>query len=542
MVTSVTAQNFVGLRWIASVRPLDGVPRVDECTSRSAKSCLDGFGRSKMASKHLVLYAGAAYRGSNANRKAMRHVQPNFERSNMSQSSRSTSAWQAADTAHFIHPFTDQAELHKNGVQIIEQGEGVWVTDSDGNRLLDGMAGLWCVNAGYGQPSLITAAHEQLKNLAYYNAFFHTAVPASIELAELLAGISPPGMKRVYYANSGSEGNDTVIRLVRHYWNLKGQPQRKVLIARNLGYHGSTIGGASLSGMPWMHAQGDLPIPGVVHIEQPHYALLGGGIGRNEFGLRAAGWLEEKILEVGADKVAAFVAEPVQGAGGVVIPPETYWPEIQRICRKYDILLVSDEVICGFGRTGNWWGCQTFDYQPDLMTFAKGVTSGYIPLGGVMVGDRVADMVEAGGEFRHGYTYSGHPVACAVGVANVKLLRDEGIVARVREDVGPYLREAMGSLQDHPLVGYTEGVGLMWAIQLVRNRETMELFDDEKHVSVICREHARNNGLIIRAIVSDRMIVAPPLTITRAEIDHLIQVTRQSLDLTLQTLRDRRWM
>jgi putrescine aminotransferase len=454
---------------------------------------------------------------------------------------RNTASWQAADKAHFIHPFTDTAALHKDGARIITGGEGVWIHDSENNRLLDGMAGLWCVNVGYGQPALVEAAHEQLKSLAYYNAFFHTAVPSSIELAELLAEVSPPQFKRVYYANSGSEGNDTVIRLVRHYWDLKGQPKRKTLIARNFGYHGSTIGGASLSGMPWMHAQGDLPIPGIAHIEQPHYEALGAGMTREQFGLTAASWLEEKILEIGPENVAAFVAEPVQGAGGVVVPPATYWPEIQRICRKYDVLLVSDEVICGFGRTGNWWGCQTFGYEPDLMTFAKGVTSGYVPLGGVMVSDRIADVVEQGGEFRHGYTYSGHPVACAVGVANLKLLQQQRVVDYVREDIGPYLREQLATLHDHPLVGYTDGIGLMWAIQIVKDKASNALFDYDKQVNVICREIARKNGLVIRAIVNDRMIIAPPLVISRAEVDHVIDVTRRSLDETLNEIRARGW-
>ncbi|MFS2024906.1 aspartate aminotransferase family protein [Massilia sp. CT11-137] len=460
----------------------------------------------------------------------------------MQSTERNTASWQAADKAHFIHPFTDAASLHKDGVRIITSGDGVWVRDSEDNLLLDGMAGLWCVNVGYGQPELIKAAYEQMKSLAYYNAFFHTAVPSSIELAELLAEVSPPQLKRVYYANSGSEGNDTVIRLVRHYWGLMGRPLRKTLIARNFAYHGSTIGGASLSGMPWMHAQGDLPIPGIVHIEQPHYEALGSGMTREQFGLKAASWLEEKIIEVGPENVAAFIAEPVQGAGGVIVPPSTYWPEIQRICRKYDILLVSDEVICGFGRTGNWWGCQTFGFEPDLMTFAKGVTSGYVPLGGVMVSDRVADVVERGGMFNHGYTYSGHPVSCAVGVANVKMLRQERLVDYVREDAGPYLAEKLASLHDHPLIGYTDGVGLMWAIQIVRDKSTNELFEPDKQINVICREFARKNGLIIRAIVNDRMIIAPPLVVSLVEIDRIVEIVRRSFDETLVEVQLRGWI
>lgn len=451
-------------------------------------------------------------------------------------SGRTTSQWQAADAAHFLHPFTDPASLAKEGTKIITGAEGVYIIDSEGHKLLDGMAGLWNVNVGYGQEALINASHEQMKRLAYYNAFFHTAVPPAIELAENLARVSPRNFKHVYYANSGSEGNDTVIRLVRRYWDVMGQPSRKTIISRFNAYHGSTIGGASLSGMPWMHEQGGLPIPGIEYIQQPHYRLHGAGTTFDEFGKVAASWLERKIEELGPENVAAFIGEPVQGAGGVIVPPPTYWPEIQRICDKYDILLVSDEVICGFGRTGNWWGAQTFGSRPDLMTFAKGVTSGYIPLGGVMVGDRVADaMIEKGGEFRHGYTYAGHPVACAVGIANLKLTEELDLIRKVRNETGPYLEVAMKSLQDHPLVGYSEGVGLMWAIQLVKDKSNNTLFDESSKVGIICRDIAYRCGLILRAI-GDRMIIAPPLTISKQEIDNLVEITRHCLDFTLESV------
>ncbi|WP_153141693.1 aspartate aminotransferase family protein [Paraburkholderia agricolaris] len=451
-------------------------------------------------------------------------------------SARTTSQWQAADAAHFLHPFTDPAVLAKEGSRIITGASGVYIFDSEGNKLLDGMAGLWNVNVGYGQEALINASHEQMKQLAYYNAFFHTAVPSAIELAENLARVSPPNFKHVYYANSGSEGNDTVIRLVRRYWDVVGQPSRKTIISRFNAYHGSTIGGASLSGMPWMHEQGGLPIPGIDYIQQPHYRLHGAGMSFDEFGKVAASWLEQKIEALGPENVAAFIGEPVQGAGGVIVPPPTYWPEIQRICDKYGILLVSDEVICGFGRTGNWWGAQTFGSQPDLMTFAKGVTSGYVPLGGVMVGERVASaMIEHGGEFRHGYTYAGHPVACAVGVANLKLTEELNLVGKVRNETGPYLAESMKSLQDHPLVGYTEGVGLMWAVQLVKDKANNTLFDESSKVGVVCRDIAYRKGLILRAI-GDRMIIAPPLTITKQEIDNLVEITRHCLDFALESV------
>jgi len=294
--------------------------------------------------------------------------------------------------------------------------------------------------------------------------------------------------------------------------------------------------------MSGMHAQGGLPIPGIVHIEQPYWYELGRAMSRDEFGLVAARWLEDKILALGPQKVAAFIGEPVQGAGGVIIPPATYWPEIQRICDQYGILLVSDEVICGFGRTGHWWGCETMGFRPDLMTFAKGVTSGYIPLGGVMVGDRVAQvLIEQGGEFNHGYTYSGHPVACAVGVANIRLIQRLGLVEHVRDDVGPYLAEAFRSLGEHPLVGDAETCGLMGALLLVKDKARGLPFAPELEVGMVCRGHCFGNGLIMRA-VGDRMIIAPPLVITRTQIDEMVALIRRCLDLTLADAQKRGWM
>jgi putrescine aminotransferase len=330
--------------------------------------------------------------------------------------------------------------------------------------------------------------------------------------------------------------------MVRRYWDLVGQPQRQVIIGRNNGYHGSTMAGASLSGMSGMHAQGGLPIPNIVHVEQPHWYELGRDMSPEEFGLQAARTLEAKILEIGADKVAAFIGEPVQGAGGVIVPPSTYWPEIQRICRQYDILLISDEVICGFGRTGEWFGCQHFGVEPDLITFAKGVTSGYIPLGGVMVGERVAKvLIEQGGDFNHGYTYSGHPVACAVAVANIKLIRELKLVEHVRDDVGPYLASRFEELRDHPLVGHTQTCGLMGAVQMVKDKASGTPFASELEVGMICRAHCFANGLVMRA-VGDRMIVAPPLVITRTEVDELVTKARKCLDLTLADVKARGWL
>jgi putrescine---pyruvate transaminase len=294
--------------------------------------------------------------------------------------------------------------------------------------------------------------------------------------------------------------------------------------------------------MSGMHAQGGLPIPGIVHIEQPYwFENAPQGMSRDDFGLLAASWLEAKIQELGADKVAAFIGEPIQGAGGVIIPPPTYWPEIQRICEQYDILLVSDEVITGFGRTGRWFGCETMGFKPDLMTFAKGVSSGYIPLGGVMVGERVARvLIEQGGEFNHGYTYSGHPVACAVALANIRLVRELGLVERVQNDLGPYLASAFEQLREHPLVGEAQSHGLMGALLLVEDKagrgDRGSPFPAEREIGMVCRGNCFGNGLIMRA-VGDRMIIAPPLVITRAQIDEMMTLIRRCLDLTLADVR-----
>jgi putrescine---pyruvate transaminase len=453
---------------------------------------------------------------------------------------RTTQDWQAADARHFLHPFTDFQALARKGSRVITRADNIYLWDSDGKKILDAMSGLWCVNVGYGQRALIDAATRQMETLPFYNAFFQTATPPAIELAELLADVTPPGFEHVFFSGSGSEGNDTIVRMVRRYWDILGQPKRQTVISRWNAYHGSTMAGASLGGMKGMHEQGGLPIPGIAHIDQPYWFENGGTLSRDEFGLAAARQLEAKILELGAGNVAAFIGEPIQGAGGVIIPPDTYWPEIQRICDRHGILLIADEVITGFGRTGRWFGCETMGFQPDLMTFAKGVTSGYIPLGGVMVGERVAKvLIEQGGEFNHGYTYSGHPVACAVALANIRLVRELGLVERVRDDVGPYLARAYAELATHPLVGEAQTRGLMGALLLVQDKNGPRggtAFANERAIGMICRGHCFREGLIMRA-VGDRMIIAPPLVITRAQIDEMVALIRRCLDLTLADVR-----
>jgi putrescine aminotransferase len=296
------------------------------------------------------------------------------------------------------------------------------------------------------------------------------------------------------------------------------------------------MAGASLGGMAAMHSQGGLPIPGIVHIEQPYWFENGVDLAPEEYGLRAARRLAEKIEEVGPENVAAFIGEPIQGAGGVIIPPSTYWPEIQRICQEYGILLIADEVVCGFGRTGRWFGQESFGFEADFMTLAKGITSGYQPLGAVMVGDRVAEvLIEQGGEFHHGYTYSGHPVACAVALANLRILEEEGLVERVREDIGPYLQQRWAGLADHPLVGEARGLGLIGALELVAHKASRTFFRDRGHAGTLCRDHCFQNGLVMRA-VRDTMIISPPLVLSHAEADELVGKAWQCLDLTARDL------
>jgi len=452
----------------------------------------------------------------------------------MSNNNPQTQQWQTLSSDHHLAPFSDYKQLKEKGPRIITKAQGVHLWDSEGHKVLDGMAGLWCVAVGYGREELVQAAATQMRELPYYNLFFQTAHPPALELARAVVDVAPEGMSHVFFTGSGSEGNDTVLRLVRHYWALQGKPHKKTIISRVNGYHGSTVAGASLGGMSGMHEQGDLPIPGIVHIAQPYWYGEGGDLSPDAFGVWAANQLEEKILELGVDQVGAFIAEPIQGAGGVIIPPDSYWPRIKEILAKYDILFVADEVICGFGRTGEWFGSDYYGLEPDLMTIAKGLTSGYVPMGGVIVRDRVAKVISEGGDFNHGFTYSGHPVAAAVGLANLRLLHDENIIGRVKAETAPYLQKRLRELADHPLVGEVRGLGMLGAIELVKDKATRQRYEGQG-VGMICRQFCFDNGLIMRA-VGDTMIIAPPLVINREEIDELVTKARMCLDLTLNAV------
>ena len=446
-----------------------------------------------------------------------------------------TQQLQDFDGQHHIHPFTDHKALMEKGTRIITHADGVYLWDSDGNKILDGMAGLWCVNVGYGRQELVDAATDQMQELPYYNNFFQTTHPPAIELSKALVDISPSQFNHVFFTNSGSEANDTVVRMVRHFWALEGKPEKTVIISRENAYHGSTVAGSSLGGMKGMHAQGGI-LHDIEHIAQPYWYRSGSEMDPEEFGLKTAQALEIRIKEIGEDRVAAFIAEPVQGAGGVIIPPVSYWPEIQRICKKYGILLIADEVICGFGRLGEWFGSEYFDIEADLMPIAKGLSSGYLPIGGLMVGDRVTEtVINKGSDFNHGFTYSGHPAACAVALENIRILKDEKIIEKAKNELSPFLQKKWLALGDHPIVGEARGIGMVGALELVKDKNTKTSYPSDQNVGTICRDFCFNNGLIMRA-VGDAMIICPPLVISHSEINELIDKAKLCLDLTWEKI------
>lgn len=435
------------------------------------------------------------------------------------------------DKAHYLHPFTDFKQYKQNDIAIYTHAEHIYIYNTDGAELLDGMSGLWCCNLGYSQPSINEAISKQLDQLPFYNSFFQCSNDAAVKMANALVDVTPAQFNHVFFTNSGSEANDTNIRLVHRYFDLLNKPSKKIFISRKNAYHGSTVAAGSLGGFDGMHKQFK-GLDYVHFIDQPNWFVEGGDLDKNEFGIKVAQQLATKIDELGEDNVAAFIAEPIQGAGGVIIPPDSYWPEISRICKERDILLISDEVICGFGRTGNWFGAETYGYEPDLMTFAKAVTNGYQPLGGVMVSDKVANVLASdGGEFTHGFTYSGHPAACAAGVATLDILRNDKIIENAAADIMPYFQAKLRTLEAHPIVGEVRGVGMLGALELVKDKSSKERLAPECEGGVICKSHAIKHGLMVRS-VGDAIVTAPPLVCTHNEIDLLIARLTIALDYT----------
>ena len=392
------------------------------------------------------------------------------------------------------------------------------------------MAGLWCVQVGYGRKELADAARDQMLELPFYNAFFKTVAPSTVMLATKVSELLGGDFSHVFFNNSGSEAIDTVIRMVRYYWQVKGQPERHVLIARRNAYHGSTIGGTSLGGMEAMHKQGGPWLPGIEHVMQPYGFGEGFGESTASFAERAANAVEERILQVGPDKVAAFIAEPVQGAGGVIIPPEGYWRKVEAICRKHGILLICDEVICGFGRLGRWFGFQHFGIKPDLVSMAKGLSSGYLPISAVGVSAPIVETLRGAGEFIHGFTYSGHPTSAAVALKNIEIIEREKLVERTANETGPHLAQRMRAIAQHSLVGEARSLGLIGAVEIVAKQGTNQRFGGkEGKAGPIVRDICIRNGLMVRA-VRDSIVMSPPLVITREEIDEMFDILRKALD------------
>jgi len=445
---------------------------------------------------------------------------------------------QAIDSAHHLHPFTDHKELRGAGARMVVRAEGPFIYDSEGTQILDGMAGLWCVNVGYGREELARAAYDQMKELPFYNSFFRCTTPTPVLLSAKLADLAPANVNQVFYGSSGSEANDTALRLVRHYWALEGKPSKRIVISRKSAYHGSSIAGASLGGMDGMHSQLYGAVPDIVHVMPPYsFELALPGESDHDFGLRAARAVEQAILEAGAENVAAFIGEPVLGAGGVKIPPASYWPEVQRICEKYDVLLMIDEVITGYGRTGAWFASETYGIKADTITTAKALTSGYQPLSALLVGDRIAStLVDRGGEFYHGYTYSGHPVACTVALKNLEIIEREGLIDRVKNDTGPYFATALAErIGTHNLIGETRAIGLMGAIEIVKDKATRERFAAGASGDKV-RDLSIANGFMVRS-VGDTIIMAPPLIWTREHVDMACDRLVRALDSADAELR-----
>ncbi len=443
------------------------------------------------------------------------------------------------DVAHHLPAQADYALIERlGGSRIITRADGCTIWDGEGNAILDAMAGLWCVAVGYGREELAKAAYEQMLELPYYNSFFKTATPPAVLLAAKVAEIAGGDLRHVFFNSSGSEANDTVFRMVRHYWTVKGEPQRDTFISRWNAYHGTTVAGASLGGMKGMHAQGGLPIAGVEHVMQPYgFGEQGMHESEDDFAARAAQAIEDRILAVGPERVAAFIGEPVQGAGGVIIPPAGYWPRVEAICRKYGILLVCDEVITGIGRLGHWFGHQYFGVKPDLIAMAKGLSSGYLPISAVAVATHVVAVLKTGGDFIHGFTYSGHPTCAAVALANLAIIEREGLVERTRDDTGPYLAHALQRLADHRHVGEVRSIGLLGAVEIVADKATRARFGGKEGLAgPIVRDACIERGLMVRA-VRDTVVMCPPLIVSHAEIDRIVDTIGEALTASEGALR-----
>ncbi len=450
---------------------------------------------------------------------------------------------QARDVASFLHPYTNLKVHETSGPMVIKKGRGIYVYDDDGKEYIEGLASLWYASLGFDEERLIEAATRQLRELPTYHVFAHKSHEPGIELAERLLAIAPVPMSKVFFASSGSEANDTAIKIIWYYHNAIGKPKKKKIISRIRGYHGVSVATASLTGLPANHRDFDLPIANILHTSCPsHFNFAKPGESEDQFAQRCADELEELIQREGPDTIAGFFAEPIMGAGGVIIPPRGYFEKIQAILRKHDILFVADEVICGFGRTGNMWGSQTFQLKPDMVSMAKALTSGYIPLSALMISDKIyrglVTQSEKIGVFGHGNTYAAHPVAAAVGVETLKIYEERDIVGHVQR-VGARMQETLRKLADHPLVGEVQGVGLIAGIQLVPSKQVKEGFDPKQGVAPFMAKRAEAHGLICRGLFGDRVALCPPLVITEAQVDEMLRRFRAALDDTYAMVQEK---
>jgi 4-aminobutyrate--pyruvate transaminase len=447
----------------------------------------------------------------------------------------------ARDIAFHLHSYTNAKKHEAEGSVVMSSGKGVYVYDDDGKAYFEGMSGLWCLSLGYGEERLVEAATRQMRKLPYYHTFTQKVADVTVDLAEKLVGMAPVPMSKAFFCNSGSEANDTIVKLVWYFNNALGRPKKKKIISRVKGYHGVTVASASMTGLPLNHLDFDLPIANILHADCPHYYRFGlPGESEQQFASRMAENLEQLILREGPDTVAAFIAEPVMGAGGVILPPATYFAKVQAVLRKYDILFIADEVICGFGRTGNMFGTQTYDLKPDIITVAKALSSAYLPIAGLLLNQRIYDVVSEHsgklGTFGHGFTYSGHPVSAAVALETLKIYEERNILAHVREQAPVFLKQIHG-FKDHPLVGETRGIGLIGAIELVRDRKTREPFDPKLGVAAYCVRRAQEHGLIIRAI-ADGVAFCPPLIATGEDITEMFRRFGMALSDTLDWVKE----
>ena len=446
------------------------------------------------------------------------------------------------DKAYYLHPYTNLKTHEDVGPLVIERGEGVHVFDDSGKAYIEGMAGLWCTSLGFGEERLVEAATRQMRKLPFYHAFTHKAHDPGIDLAEALIKIAPVPMSKVFFTNSGSEANDTVVKLVWYYNNALGRPHKKKIIARQKGYHGVTVASASLTGLPHLHRDFDLPIAGILHTDCPHFYRYGEeGETEEDFATRLADQLEQLILAEGPDTIAAFIAEPVMGAGGVIVPPATYFDKIQPVLKRYDILFIADEVICGFGRTGSMFGTQTYNLQPDIITVAKALSSAYLPIAAVMISEPIYQAMvrqsEKIGTFGHGYTYSGHPVCAAVALEALKIYEERDIVSHVRT-VAPHLQDGLRRFRNHPLVGEVRGIGLIAGVEIVADKAARTPFDPKLAIGSHVARFAQEHGLIVRAM-GDSIGFSPPLIITSAELDDLVTRFGKALDDTVGFVTER---